>query len=714
VAPRAPHATHRIYLDASSGRPIARQPLWHSGQGTLLYDTPVRYPEGGRAPFPARFADFTADGTPTTTDTDGQVTWASDTTAAVDTTATGTYVVVTSADDDDATATLALDPGGTVTWSDETPAIDAQLTAFVHANRAKTFVRTLAPDLLWLDTPLDVQVNVEGDCNAFSDGDALYFFREGVPCHNAARLPDIVYHEFGHSFHAHTLIAGAGFFDAALSEGASDYLAAAITGDPAVGRGFWRTDGPLRHIDPDDHEARWPEDIAFDDHTTGLIVAGALWDLRSELVADLGEEEGVALADQLYHAVLLRASDIPSSYVEVLAADDDDGDLENGTPHGCAIQTAFARHGLADPAAVGAIGRPITTDLRVDIEVRAPTVECDALEVESMRVLWHRRDDPDEGGAVDMERTLTGFTATLPDQPDGTVLGYQIEVALADGTTALRPANPADPIYQLFHGETVPLYCTGLETSPWDDGWERGTQAGADQGDWEWGTPRRAPGSGDPDGAFTGERALGTDLGQLASDGQYDPEVVSYVDLPPVAVPAGASAVRLQYRRWLTVEDSAFDQATISSNGAPLWTNANGEDGQLHHRDREWRFQDLDLTDTVFDGEVVVRFEIAADGGFQMGGWNIDDVCVVAVPGTGDGEGDGGLRRPDDGGCGCRAGAAPGQAAALLLLGALGQLRRRRRRRVPGQRAREQHQDGDRAPAEPDHDAGVDDAAPRL
>ncbi|HUS63838.1 MAG TPA: hypothetical protein VMZ28_04805, partial [Kofleriaceae bacterium] len=145
VAPRAPHATHRIYLDASTGRPIARQPLWHSGQGTLLYDTPVRYPEGGRAPFPARFADVTADGTPTTTDTDGQVTWASDTTAAIATTATGTYVVVTSADDADATATLALDPGGSVTWSDETPAIDAQLTAFVHANRAKTFVRTLAP-----------------------------------------------------------------------------------------------------------------------------------------------------------------------------------------------------------------------------------------------------------------------------------------------------------------------------------------------------------------------------------------------------------------------------------------------------------------------------------------------------------------------------------------------------------------------------------------
>jgi MYXO-CTERM domain-containing protein len=286
---------------------------------------------------------------------------------------------------------------------------------------------------------------------------------------------------------------------------------------------------------------------------------------------------------------------------------------------------------------------------------------------------------------------------------------------MADGTVALRPANPADPVYQLFHGETTALYCTGLETSPWDDGWERGTQAGEDEGDWQWGTPRAAPGSGDPDGAFTGDRALGTDLGQLGSDGLYDPGVVTYVDLPPVATPAGARSVRLQYRRWLAVEDASFDQATISSNGAPLWTNTSGQDGQLHHRDREWRFHDVDLTETIFDGEVAVRFEISADEGVELGGWNIDDVCVVAVPGDGGGgDGDAGFPRPDDGGCGCRAGARPGPAGALLLLGALWQLRRRRRRRVTGERAREQHQHRDGAPAEADDDAGVDDAAPRL
>ena len=33
-------------------------------------------------------------------------------------------------------------------------------------------------------------------------------------------------------------------------------------------------------------------------------------------------------------------------YAELLFADDDDGDLSNGTPHGCAINQAMGRHGL--------------------------------------------------------------------------------------------------------------------------------------------------------------------------------------------------------------------------------------------------------------------------------------------------------------------------------------------------------------------------------
>jgi hypothetical protein len=47
----------------------------------------------------------------------------------------------------------------------------------------------------------------------------------------------------------------------ALSEGAADYIAATITAT-RHGRGFFFDERPLRHIDPVNREARWPDDIA--------------------------------------------------------------------------------------------------------------------------------------------------------------------------------------------------------------------------------------------------------------------------------------------------------------------------------------------------------------------------------------------------------------------------------------------------------------------
>src|SRR5690606_21822933 len=286
-------------------------------------------------------------------------TWPGDGDADAVAEATGSLVEVVDDGGDPATAALTLPAGGQVVWSEaEIDARDAQLTTFIHAGLARRRARALAPELAWLARPQRATVNIDQTCNAFSDGDAVYFFRAGDGCESTGRLPDIIYHEVGHSLHRQSMIEGAGAYDPPLGEGLADYFAAAITGDPAIAPGFFGTGEPLRHIDPDGGEAMWPEDISDDPHATGLIVAGALWDLRRALVAELGDPAGAEHADQLAHAVMQRASDIPSAYVEVLAADDDDGDLANGTPHACAIHTAFAAHGLADPQLTGQVGSP--------------------------------------------------------------------------------------------------------------------------------------------------------------------------------------------------------------------------------------------------------------------------------------------------------------------------------------------------------------------
>jgi hypothetical protein len=91
--------------------------------------------------------------------------------------------------------------------------------------------------------------------------------------------------------------------------------------------------------------------------------------------------------------------------------------------------------------------------------------------------------------------------------------------------------------------------------------------------------------------------------------------------------------VHLQYRRWLAVEDSHFDQARITIGGKPAWTNFtedNGDASATHHVDREWRFQDLVVSGYQPGHTLDIAWDLTSDQGLQFGGWTLDDVCVVA------------------------------------------------------------------------------------
>ena len=677
-----------LWLDAATGEVLARAPVFRQASGTLLYDTPLRWPGGARAAFPAPYADVTVRRRTATSAADGTLSWPGGGAARLTTSVTGPFATVIDDAGAPASAALRLPDGGAVTWSaggDEM--IDAQLTTFVHLNRAKEHARAIDPELAWLDEAIEATVNIEDFCNALSDGTRVYFFRGSAFCSNTGRLPDVVYHEFGHVLHHNALIDGE--VEPALAEGTADYLAATITGDPGIARGFYLSDEPLRHIDPDGFEHVWPDDIDLGDpHLTGRIVAGALWDLRSALVAELGAEAGVSLADRLYYQALRHAVDIPSTYLELLLADDDDQDLANGTPHRCAIDTAFGRHGLADPDATGAIGSPEVTGLAVFVPVAPPATACPPLEVVGMTLAWRRRGEPELGEPIAMASAPGGFRADIPGVEPGTAVEYRIEVLRADGERELRPNNPADPLYQLYAGETEPIYCTAFRDPPSADGWASGAYPPGTPSDWMWGQPWGA--AGDPSSGFSGATTWGTDLGGIDGDGRYAPDLITYTDMPELEVPPGAEQVRLQYRRWLAVEDGSYDVAAISVNGGLAWQNAPSSAGTIHHIDREWRFHDLEVTDLLVDGRAAVRFEIASDEDVQLGGWTLDDVCLVTFSAAPVGGADAGPDDEpdllgDDGGCGCRAGGGPAGPWLPLALIFAGQLRRHRRR-MSGQR----------------------------
>lgn len=638
-----PATAWTVYLDAETGAPLARRQTLLYGAGQLLLDVPARNPLGPRFQQPADQMFVLTDAGEQTTNPGGVFPFPG-ANGTIDTTTEGLLAEVSNDNGPSISANLSISDGGAVVWTEPDEEADAQLAAFVHTMIVKNFVRTLS-DVPWLDDPIPVLVNIGDTCNAFSDGNSINFFRSGGGCENTALLADVVYHEFGHSIHAQSIIPGVGEFNTSLSEGIADYLAATLTDDSGLARGFYFDEQPLRDFDPDGFEYRWPEDRG-EVHDEGRIIGGALWDLRKRMIDVLGPAEGIAYVDRLWYESIRRAVDIPSMYPEALLLDDDDGNLANGTPNACHINAAYGPHGLFNPGPAGervsvesVAGAPF-----VSLELSLPNFpNCPITAAPKLR--WRLR-----GSTEETEITMDGgdggggnvFTASLPQQPAGTVYEFQVLPDYDIDPNRSLPDNIVDPWYQHYVGEVIELGCLDKDADfTAGPGWQVGTWA--------------------PDSSATDPTEAwdeGDHLWQLAS---YPPFADNQIEFAPVDT-GPYTNVRLQFRRWLAVEDGFFDQAFIQVNGERLWRNFAADEDYLasfHHIDKEWRFVDFDISEFTGPEGVSITFGTRADGGLEFGGWSLADVCVVAVDGStavcGDGmveaaEGcDDGNRTPGDG-----------------------------------------------------------------
>ncbi len=697
-----------VYIDANDLSPVARRTTTYFASGKILYDTPDRYPGGTRSAKPAPQANHLIDGILAMSGVDGLVSWATETPGTVTPGLTGPLVKITNKAGALAAEPLTLAPDGTVTWSKATEEYgDSQLTAFVAASNAKEFAKTrLNPELAWLNSQIPVVVNEQETCNAFSTGNAIHFFKAtsgsgsgGANCENTGRLVDVVYHEFGHSLHDHSVIPGEGEWEGALSEGLSDTLAQAITGDPAMGRGFFKTSSPLRHLNPS-RDLRWPDDVTGEVHVDGEIIGGTLWDLRVALEERHGKDAGYAIFLKLFYGIMQRAADIPTSYAAALVTDDDDGDLSNGTPNTCIIDSVFGAHGLADPAVSLGLEAPRRDGFRIGVVTnpRELALECEPTTIVSGAMTWKV-----EGGAettIPMAGSVDDpnfWSANIATQPDGTVVRYSVNLELSNGTKVTYPQNPGDPLYQFYVGNVETLWCADFE-----DGQGAWTFHGTNttRMEWEVGAPLGI--GGDPKVAHSGTNVLGIDLG-TDSDGQYRSRQTQWAESPEIDL-QGNTNVRLQYYRWLGTEDGAYDPATISANDQVVWTNftsPNTNSEGLAHTDKEWRFHDVDVSAQAATGKIKLKFELKSDEGLSYAGWNVDDVCLVmAGPPSNtcgnhnvdegetcdDGNSENGDTCPsdcgvEDPGCGCSTGGGSPVAPIALSVLTLGFVARRRRRR---------------------------------
>ncbi|MCA8961421.1 MAG: hypothetical protein KDC38_12945, partial [Planctomycetes bacterium] len=223
----------------------------------------------------------------------------------------------------------------------------AEVNAYLHVNRAHDWFSglPLVPPFTDLDFPLQVRVNRQlfGTCNAAYDPSVpeLFFLPEGGLCPNSA-FSSVIYHEYTHAIVWEIF---GGFPDFNLNEGLADAGAIFLTGHRLVGRDFYGPGAHLRDIEVD-----LVHPVVGDIWTQGRVVGGSFFDLRTRCIHELGVEAGTALAETLYaKSLYFMPSSIGDGVVTaVLLADDDDGDLSNGTPHASWILESFQIHGLQD------------------------------------------------------------------------------------------------------------------------------------------------------------------------------------------------------------------------------------------------------------------------------------------------------------------------------------------------------------------------------
>jgi hypothetical protein len=224
-------------------------------------------------------------------------------------------------------------------------------TAYRSVQDVHDHMKLWMPNFTGMDFQLPTNIDVTGgDCNAFYDGSSINFYDLANGCNATSNIPDIAYHEYGHGINDNYYQSQGGtFFNGAIGEAYADFWAISLTNNPILGSGFYvDNQDPIRRYDVDPKV--YPMDLVGEVHQDGEILMGAWWDTHLLMGSDwnitipLFVEAYAGLQAQTMNGNEGQAyTDV---LIDLLLADDDDGDITNGTPNGNAIVQGFYIHGI--------------------------------------------------------------------------------------------------------------------------------------------------------------------------------------------------------------------------------------------------------------------------------------------------------------------------------------------------------------------------------
>jgi len=254
----------------------------------------------------------------------------------------------------------------------------AARTSFYELNRISEMGRGQLPSNSWLQQRLTSNTNIDQTCNAFWTGSMVLFYRSGGGCSNTGEIASVVDHEWAHGLDDNDAYP---FIVNPFGEGVADIYTALRLNTSCIGRNFFATNcngfgdpcldcTGVRDIDYLKRQSGQPHDYSWSNancggttHCVAAVHSEAVWSLwKRELAA-----APYNMDDNTAHEVVTRLTYIgagnagdwfsggppnggcaaSSGYMNYLAADDDNGDLIDGTPHMTAIFNAFDTQEIA-------------------------------------------------------------------------------------------------------------------------------------------------------------------------------------------------------------------------------------------------------------------------------------------------------------------------------------------------------------------------------
>ncbi|MBL0061002.1 MAG: T9SS type A sorting domain-containing protein [bacterium] len=349
IAGALPHQRHAGIVDASTGEVL----LEWSGISEEVLNLTVELPywqpydHSETQISPCKYQNVEVNGSNRVANSNGVVSVEAGTHADVLAMLSGSYVE-TSNDDDGETAVhgAAFDApfvNEVLSWTDE-QATRPELNLYYHTTFIHDWYKVVDPPYNALDYPMPAVANYGGSYdNAFWNGWGTYY-GAGMNYGNFAMYSDVIYHEYTHGvtdgIYPNDMLP---YTDqpGAMNEGWSDYFACTINGDPLMAE--WLTGNAHSFFRNLESHMVFPRNWVGEVHGDSPFISAPLWTIRQEL--------GATYADSLAHFARYGLSELFFDYfVDVLEADDNDGNLENGTPNATVIYDAFGDHGIGPGA----------------------------------------------------------------------------------------------------------------------------------------------------------------------------------------------------------------------------------------------------------------------------------------------------------------------------------------------------------------------------